>query len=110
MAKVNYTRHKHMEFSIIDFIIGVTLVNCVPHVVISIWGGRMLGGFGFGKKANILYGLLNFAVSISLFLSKYGVDGLLSNEMYLGGLFVVLCFLLGGNILFKLWGRKKSPN
>lgn len=96
-----------MEFSIIDFIIGLTLVNCVPHVVISIWGGRMLGGFGFGKKANILYGLLNFVISISLFLYNYGVDGLLTNEMYLGGLFVVLCFLLGGNMLFKLWGREK---
>jgi hypothetical protein len=68
----------------------------------------MLGGFGFGKKANILYGIMNLVISISLYLYNYGLDGLLANEMYLGGLFVVLCFLVGGQMLFNLWGKEPT--
>lgn len=97
-----------MEFSIVDFIIGVTLVNTVPHLVLGIWGGRTLGGFGFGNRANIAYGLFNLAVSVTLMWWNYGWDGFLANEMYLGGLFVVLCFVFGGKFLYNLWGKKKN--
>ena len=60
-----------MEFSLTDFIIGLTLMNAVPHFVLGTFQARMLSGFGYGDRANIAYGLLNFAISIVLYIYSY---------------------------------------
>ena len=90
-----------MDF--IDFLIGLTLVNILPHFVLGIWKGRIFSAFGFGNWQNIAYGILSFVISISLFLYKYGITGLLENNMYLGGMFVVVSYFLIGNFLYKKW-------
>ena len=90
----------------IDFIIGLTLINTIPHFVLGIWKGRVLSGLGFSNTGNILYGLLNFVVSISLFLYQYGLDGLLENGMYAGGLFVVLAYFAVGKLLYTYQHKK----
>jgi len=90
-----------MEFSLIDFIIGLTLINTIPHFVLGIWKGRMLSGLGFGNLQNILYGLLNFTISIVLFSYKYGVEGFMNNSIYLGGLFVILSYFIVGKLCYK---------
>jgi len=95
-----------MDFSFIDFIIGLTLVNTIPHFVLGIWKGRMFSGLGFGNKQNILYGLLNFFISIGLFLFKYGVDGLAQNSIYLGALFVIFSYFLVGKLCYKRFHEK----
>ncbi len=87
----------------IDFLIGLTMVNTIPHFVLGIWKGRILGAFGFGNKQNIAYGILNFIISISLFLYKYGFDGLLENGIFIGGMFVVVSYFIVGQFLYKTW-------
>lgn len=92
--------------SIIDFIIGLTLINTIPHFVLGIWKGRMFSGFGFGNKKNIAYGLLNFAISVGLFVYKYGIDEILSNGIYSGAVFVIISYLVLGKICYKYFHEK----
>lgn len=99
-----------VSFSIIDFIIGLTLVNALPHFVLGVWNGRILGAFGFGNTANILYGLFNLAVSIGLVVYEYGLDGLTNNAMYLGGLFVVLSYVVFGKFLYTIFQKKSEKS
>ena len=86
---------------LIDFLIGLTVMNAMPHFVLGIWKGRMLSGFGIGDRKNILYGLSNFVISISLFLYKYGIDGLLGNSLYLGALFTLILYFILGQFLYR---------
>jgi len=95
-----------MNFSFIDFIIGLTLINTIPHFVLGIWKGRMFSGLGFGNTQNILYGILNFLISIGLFIFKYGFDGLIQNSIYLGALFVILCYFLVGKLCYQHFHQK----
>lgn len=91
---------------IIDFIIGLTLINTIPHFVLGIWKGRMFSGLGFGNGANIGYGIINFVISISLFLYKYGWTGLLENGIYLGALFVLVSYFLVGKLCYTYFHQK----
>lgn len=95
-----------MNFSFIDFIIGLTLINTIPHFVLGTWKGRMFSGLGFGNKQNILYGLLNLSISLSLFIYKHGVEGILENSMYLGALFVIFSYFLVGKLCYKYFHVK----
>ena len=94
--------------NIIDFFIGLTLMNALPHFVLGIWKRRMLSGFGFGNLQNILYGLLNFVISISLYLYQYRLDHLLSNGIYVGALTLLIIYILTSRVLFNLFN--KNPN
>lgn len=91
---------------IIDFIIGLTLINTIPHFVLGIWKGRMLSGLGFGNTQNIIYGIINFAISISLFLYKYGWKGILENAIYLGALFVLISYFIVGKLCYTYFHKK----
>lgn len=91
---------------LIDFIIGLTLVNTIPHFVLGIWKGRMISGLGFGNQANILYAFLNFLISIGLFLYKYGPEGLLENGIYPGGLFVVVMYFIVGKLCYTYFHKR----
>ena len=62
--------------SVIDLIIGATLMNAMPHLVLGIWKGRMFSIFGFGNLQNILYGVLNLVVSVCLFTYQHGIEQL----------------------------------
>lgn len=97
-----------MSFSFIDFLIGVTTVNAIPHFVLGVWKGRILGGLGFGNKANIIYGLLNFCVGISLFIYNYGINAIIQNGIFLGALTVVLSFFIFGRFLYRIWNKEES--
>ncbi|HAA14432.1 MAG TPA: hypothetical protein DCE41_23220 [Cytophagales bacterium] len=98
---------------IIDFFIGLTLVNALPHWVLGIWKGRMFSGLGFGNRANIGYAIINFGISLGLFLYKYGVSGISEQGMFVGGAFVgVMYFILGSWLYRKLhvayWAKRNS--
>jgi hypothetical protein len=92
--------------NIIDFIIGLTLMNAMPHFVLGIWKGRMVSGFGFGNLPNILYGLLNFIISAGLFIYKYGPGQLLENGIYLGALTLLLIYFITGRFWYSLFRKK----
>lgn len=98
---------------IIDFIIGLTLINTIPHFVLGIWKGRMFSGLGFGNTQNIIYGIVNFVISISLFVYKYGLAGILENGIYLGALFVLISYFIVGKLCYTYFHKKyyeKNPN
>jgi hypothetical protein len=42
--------------NLIDFIIGLTLMNAMPHFILGVWKGTMLSGFGVGHTRNIVWG------------------------------------------------------
>lgn len=91
----------------VDFLIGLTLANAIPHFVLGIWKGRILSLFGFSSRANILYSFLNFGVSIGLFLYKYGWSGLMENGIYMGGLVVIIAFYVLGHFLYTQFNKEQ---
>ena len=97
-----------MDF--IDFLIGLTMVNTLPHFTLGIWKGRMFSLFGFGDKQNIAYGILNFILSISLFHYKYGLATVLDHGMFVGGMFVAVAYFMVGHFLYKQWHEKHYKN
>ncbi|MCH8327250.1 MAG: hypothetical protein IID15_01830 [Candidatus Marinimicrobia bacterium] len=90
-----------MEFSLTDFIIGLTLMNAMPHFVLGTFHARMLSGFGYGNRANILYGLFNFTISVVLYISSYSLSGLLSSGLYLGAVAVLLIYFVTGKYVYN---------
>lgn len=92
---------------IIDFLIGMTVMNAMLHIALGHWKGRMLTTFGFGNMKNLAYGVFNLAISLSLYIYQYGTDHLLSNGMYLGGLTVLLIVLFFGNFFYQLFKEKE---
>ena len=92
--------------SIVDLLIGLTLMNAMPHFVLGIWKGRMFSAFGFGDLQNIFYGLLNFVISISLFVYKYGLEGLVGNGLYAGALLLLVIYFLTGRFWYVVFHKR----
>lgn len=90
----------------IDFIIGATLMNAMPHLVLGIWKGRMFSAFGFGDKQNIAYGFLCLTISLVLFIYKYGADKIFDNGIYSGALALLLIYFLTGQFWYRLFNNK----
>ena len=96
--------------TIIDFLIGMTLMNAMPHFVLGTWKARMFSAFGFGDIQNILYGILNFAISITLFLYKYGTEPLVKNGIYAGALAILLIYILTGWFWYLIFHKNYYEN
>lgn len=92
--------------NVIDFLIGATLMNAMPHLVLGIWKGRMLSAFGFGDKQNIAYGFLCLFLSLGLFIYKYGAAAILQNGIYSGALVLLLIYFVTGQFWYKLFSKK----
>jgi hypothetical protein len=88
--------------TLIDFFIGLTLMNAMPHIILGIWKQPMLSGFGVGNLKNIIWGLTNLAISLGLFLYNFGLDGFRTNGIYVGGLVVLVTFIFTS----KFWRNK----
>ena len=87
---------------LIDFIIGVMLMGSLFHISFGIWNVKVLSPFGTSKKSNILYGIFVLGISVGLFIFKNGLNELINDKLYLGGLFALLY-----TILFGLWVTRK---
>ncbi|RJP55801.1 MAG: hypothetical protein C4557_00855 [Anaerolineaceae bacterium] len=96
--------------TIIDFLIGMTLMNSMPHFVLGTWKGRMLSAFGFGDLQNILYGLLNLILSVGLFLYKYGMEKLLDNGIFTGALVLLVIYFLTGQYWYTIFHKNYYEN
>ena len=88
---------------ILDFIIGVTLLGTLFHLSFAIWKIRVLSPFGSSVGANICYGIFVLAVSVSLYLYSHGLNQLLQDNLYLGGLFAIAFMIIFGVLV----NRKK---
>lgn len=93
---------------IIDFFIGMTLMNAMLHSVLGYWKGRMLTSFGYGNVQNIAYGFLNFFISLGLYIYAYGFNAIFTNGMYLGSASLLVLVLLFGRFLHKIFNPTKS--
>ncbi len=91
--------------TLMDFVIGAALMNAMPHFVLGIWKGRMFSAFGIGNKQNIFYGLLNFIISLGLFVYQYGVEKLLNNGMYVGASAILIIYFLTGHFWYHLFKK-----
>ncbi len=92
--------------NVIDFIIGLTLMNAMPHFVLGVWKARMFSGLGFGNWQNIGYGLINFAVSMSLYVYQYGLASIAENGIMAGALFVLIAYFITGQFWYKLFNKE----
>lgn len=92
--------------NLIDFIIGVLLVNAMPHFIFGITKTHFLGMFGYSSRGNILYAVVQFILSIVL----YGVDHqyaeLLENGYLVGGLLVMVLYFILGKPMLKYYQKK----
>lgn len=93
--------------NLIDFIIGASLMNSMPHLVLGIWQGRMFSALGFGNKQNIAYGFLCLIISTSLFIYQYGIYKIFDNGIYSGALIILLIYFITGQFWYKLFNKKK---
>ena len=91
---------------IIDFLIGMTLMNAMPHFVLGTWKARMISVFGFGDTKNILYGVLNFIVSLGLFVYKYGAENMVQNGIYAGALALLVIYFLTGWFWYLIFHKE----
>jgi len=92
--------------NITDFIIGALIANAIPHLIFGQTKTKFLGLFGFSPKGNIYYALIQLVVSIGLALWVYGYEKLLQNGFFIGGLFILITYLVLGKILLKFFNKK----
>lgn len=93
---------------IIDLLIGITLMNAMPHYVLGVWKAKMLSGFGVGHTKNVIWGLLNAIASISLFVYQYGMRGLVENQIYFGALIILITFLFSSWFWYWLYYKRSN--
>ena len=90
-----------MEFSIIDFFIGFTLLNGMAHIVIGSVKVRFFGLFGFSDFSNFCYGSLNVTIALVLFQVQYGLSSITNHGMVLGSLAMLLIYLGTGRFFYN---------
>lgn len=95
--------------NLIDIFIGATLMNAMPHFILGVWRAKMLSGFGLGSTRNILWGLTNFIISVSLYIYTYSLHALLENGIYFGALAVIIIFFFTAPFWYQYY-HKKSLN
>ena len=87
--------------SVLDFLAGFFLMNAMPHFVLGVWKGRMLSAFGMSPTGNIVYGLLNFTASISLFSYQHGLASLAEQGIYAGALSVLVTYFVTARFFYE---------
>jgi len=93
----------------IDFLIGLFLMNAMPHFVLGVWKGRIPSLFGIGPKANMAYSGVCFSISVGLFLWRYGWIGLTENGIYAGALAILVIYYLTGQFWYRSFRVEKEP-
>jgi len=94
-----------MEFSWLDFIIGLFLANSIPHFVVGVMDIRFFSLFGFGSKQNLLYSAWNLGLALGLSLYFHGLDHLLNNAFFWGVFFVLTAYAAVGRYLYLRWRK-----
>ncbi len=84
------------------------MMNASFHMVLGIWKQRMLTSIGFGNTKNIIYGFINAAISIGLFLYSYGFEALMQNGIYVGALLFFVIITLGGKVFYNIFTKPEK--
>ena len=93
---------------LLDFIIGATLMNALPHLLVGYGHIRFLSLFGYGNLPNIGYAALSTLVSTGLFSWKYGVEGWCTNMLYVGAITVLISYWIFGKIIIRFFEKKQE--
>jgi len=91
---------------LLDFLIGVLLMNSLPHFVLGITKTRFLGMFGYKPIANIWYSVVQFILAMVLFHVQHGIETILTNGIFLGAACTCLLFLIFGKTILKFYLKK----
>jgi hypothetical protein len=79
----------------------------MPHLIFGLTNTHFLGLFGYSAKGNIMYALLQFTLCIILLLVNYNFSQLLNNGILIGGLTVLVLYLVFGKFLVKFYQKKQ---
>jgi len=91
---------------ILDFLIGVLIMNALPHFVLGITKTRFLGMFGYNPTANIWYATVQFVLALVLFHIQHGIETILKNGIFLGAACTCLLFLIFGKAILKFYQKR----
>ena len=89
----------------VDFLIGFFAVNALPHYLFGRMNVGVLSLFGFGALGNLCYSALCLVISLALFSSKYGLGSLGEHMLFVGGLTVVLVYLVSWDLVNRFLRR-----
>ncbi len=92
--------------NLIDFIIGVLIANSLAHFILGMTKTHFLGMFGYSSKGNIAYSILQFIVALILLFINYEWKSILQNGFVLGGLAVLIIYILLGHFLLAKFSKK----
>ncbi len=95
---------------LLDFIIGVLLMNSLPHFVLGITKTRFLGMFGYKPVANIWYAIVQFILALILFHINHGIETLLENGIVLGAACTGVLFLIFGKKILRFYQGNDKHN
>ena len=95
---------------LIDFLIGVLLMNSLPHFVLGITKTRFLGMFGYKPSANIWYAIVQFVLAMVLFHINHGIETLLDNGIVLGAACTGILFLIFGKAILRFYQGNDKHN
>ncbi len=93
--------------NIIDFFIGVLIVNAMPHLIFGLTNTHFLGLFGYSPKGNISYAILQFIICLVLLYFNYTQKELLNNGYLIGGVTVLCLYFIFGKMLVKFYEKQK---
>lgn len=96
-----------MEFSPVDFLIGATLMNAMPHMLFGLMKVRFFSVFGYSPPGNIGYAFLNIAIALALFHINYGLAALRQNEIVIGALAMLAIYLISGRFFLALFSKSE---
>ena len=94
--------------TLIDFVIGVLLINAIPHLIFGLTKTHFLGMFGYSPKGNIIYAILQFVGCVMLIVFNYGYSELMKNGYLIGGITVFILYLVFGKFLIKFYGEQRE--
>ncbi len=99
-----------MNMTIIDFLIGFTLMNAMPHFLFGVLKIRFFSAFGFSPQGNIAYGFLNVAIALALFHGEYGFQSLPNHAIVIGACAMLLIYLVSGRFFYNRFQLGQLPN
>jgi hypothetical protein len=94
-----------MEFSFVDFLIGFTLMNAMPHLLFGLLKIRFFSVFGFSPQGNIAYAFLNIAIALTLFQIQYGLTTLAQHGVVVGAVAMWFIYLVSGKFFYNLFQK-----
>ncbi len=98
-----------MKLNLLDFLIGLLLMNAMPHMIFGLIRLRFLSLFGFSSLGNLLYALLNLLIAGGIYHYQYDIRSLQQDGIMLGALAVLLLYLITGRFLAGFFQPKYDP-